>query len=495
MSFTKENKLMELTPEQIAQIPEWTKKWIEIGLSTEPADFDAATEAALKAYALCGYKPMVILRVSSPYAATIGGALAWILLTELKLSKVNNQVLDQVVDQVENQVLDQVWDQVVTQVGSQVVTQVGSQVRDQVKNQVRAQVGDQVWKQVGDQVYDQVWEQVGDQVENQVLDQVVAHVGDHVYDQVVAQVGDQVRAQVGDQVWEQVRDHVWEQVGGQVKNQVGDQVGSQVWEQVYDQVWEQVWDQVNASLFKDAKDGLNNDGMSSLWCSFTSFATYFRDVCGWGDVEILEKLAINETLIKSCGWTWWHPNVFVISDRPEHINRDTQGRLHSLTKSAIRYRDGWELFYIHGVHLNESQKYIVTNPELITVTGIESETNTEVRRVMMERYGYERYMQDCNAVIVDSIPEDHPIIGLRTARLLRKDIMDDEPIIYIDVLNSTPEEDGSVKRYMLRVDPYAYDGEASSKCRAALASTFRNDLDSQELTYKDYKDYQPTFES
>lgn len=44
------NKITKLTPEQAARFAEWSQKWIEIGLSTEPADFDKATEAALKAY-------------------------------------------------------------------------------------------------------------------------------------------------------------------------------------------------------------------------------------------------------------------------------------------------------------------------------------------------------------------------------------------------------------------------------------------------------------
>ena len=76
-------KITELTPSQKARFGEWTKKWIDIGLSVEPADFDAATGAALKAYALCNLgKPMVILRMGSPYGATMGGALAWALLRE-----------------------------------------------------------------------------------------------------------------------------------------------------------------------------------------------------------------------------------------------------------------------------------------------------------------------------------------------------------------------------------------------------------------------------
>ena len=144
-------RIDKLTPEQVARMPEWTKKWVDIGLSTEPADFDTATEAALKAYALCNLKkPMVILRMGSPYAATVGGALAWSILRSI----------------------DGVRAQVGAQVGAQIRAQVWDQVRDQVRAQVGAQVWAQVWAQVQDQVQDQVWAQVGAQVGVQVWDQV-----------------------------------------------------------------------------------------------------------------------------------------------------------------------------------------------------------------------------------------------------------------------------------------------------------------------------------
>ncbi len=122
-------KITSITKAQAARFPEWVEKYIQLGLSTEPADFDAATAAALRAYELCNLgKPMVVLRMGSPYAATVGGCIAWAMLREIAGNKV------------------------------------GSQVRSQVGSQVRSQVGSQVWSQVGSQVWSQVWSQVRSQV-------------------------------------------------------------------------------------------------------------------------------------------------------------------------------------------------------------------------------------------------------------------------------------------------------------------------------------------
>ncbi len=164
------SKITKLTPHQEARLEEWSKRWIEIGLSTEPADFEKATDAALRGYALAHLKrPMVILRMSSPYGATLGGALAWAMLREL-----GNK-------EVESQVGSQVWSQVESQVWSQVESQVWSQVESQVESQVRSQVESQVWSQVESQVESQVWSQVESQVRSQVGSQVESQVGSQVW--------------------------------------------------------------------------------------------------------------------------------------------------------------------------------------------------------------------------------------------------------------------------------------------------------------------------
>lgn len=40
-------KITKITPEQAARFGEWSERWIDIGLSTAPADFDRAAAAAL----------------------------------------------------------------------------------------------------------------------------------------------------------------------------------------------------------------------------------------------------------------------------------------------------------------------------------------------------------------------------------------------------------------------------------------------------------------
>jgi hypothetical protein len=237
------------------------------------------------------------------------------------------------------------------------------------------------------------------------------------------------------------------------------------------------------------------------WYWGGAYTSFFREVCGLDLVgDLWERgLAYEATMESAC---WWYPHrdFVMVGERPTEIHRELVNaqqprgwgshRLHNQNGPAVGFQDGWGVYAIHGVRV---PAYVVERPDLITTAAIDAERNAEIRRVMIDRYGAARYVTDSGAVVVHELPGDHKLVGLRTAQLLRKDVPDDEPIIYVNLLNSTPEPDGTVKRYMLRVDPDAYGGDASRNVHAAAASTWRNADGS--LTYRRWQDYSPAAES
>ena len=247
-----------------------------------------------------------------------------------------------------------------------------------------------------------------------VRDQVGAQVWAQVWDQVWAQV----RAQVGAQVWAQVWDQVWDQVR--------DQVGAQVWDQVGAQVWDQVWDQVGAQV----RDQVGQPVYGQHDASWLGFYAFFAEVC---DLESCNRLRGLFKLAES-GWWWPFGGAVILTERPAVLRRDAQGRLHSDDGPAMQYPDGWSIHAVHGVRVSSD---IIEHPSSITVERIANESNAEVRRVMIERYRTARYLLDAGAEIIAR--DDYGV-------LYRHEIKLDEPIMMVRVLNTTPEQDGSLSR-------------------------------------------------
>lgn len=127
-------------------------------------------------------------------------------------------------------------------------------------------------------------------------------------------------------------------------------------------------------------------------------------------------------------------DVCFVVEKPNLIKVDDQKRLHNETGPALEYRDGFQKHAWHGVKV---PKLVIENPEQITLKMIDGESNAEVRRVMMEKYGWGRYLIDSGAKIIDSYVDQ---LGF-PVNLYKKDLGTEfaEPVVMIELTNSTIE--------------------------------------------------------
>jgi hypothetical protein len=164
-------------------------------------------------------------------------------------------------------------------------------------------------------------------------------------------------------------------------------------------------------------------------------------------------------LTESCGWYWPFTGLCLLTERHTELRRDARGRLHSPDAAAVVYPDGWSIYAWHGVRVADA---IILHPESITVATIQAERNAEIRRVLLERYGFDRYLTDSGAL---------PLHADETGTLYRCELAGDEPLVMVSVRNRTPEPDHSFKQYQLRVPP------TMQTAREAVAWTFAMDAD------------------
>jgi len=172
------------------------------------------------------------------------------------------------------------------------------------------------------------------------------------------------------------------------------------------------------------------------------------------DPALLRKIDAWQTLFDSAfNWCGYERAIF-LSRYPVECSLDERSRLHSEDGPALSFHDGRSIYFIHGVAVPEA---VVTDPASLTVDAIEAEENVEVRRIMIERFGLERYIDESGAVAIDS-----DACGV----LYRKEQKLDEPLVVVKVVDSTSVEQGQPRHYFLRVPPYM------RTARQAVAWTF-----------------------
>jgi hypothetical protein len=155
-------KRLDLTPERQKIIRDTAAEFLQAGLSTESADFDAAEEAIAGLYASIDMKRPYFVRLSSPVGAELYLNLlckTWPAMLEGK-----GQLWDQLRDQLRGQLWDQLRGQL-RELGGQLWDQLGGQIRGQLRGQLRDQqlryMGTWFW---GQQDYYWAWLEGGQRV-------------------------------------------------------------------------------------------------------------------------------------------------------------------------------------------------------------------------------------------------------------------------------------------------------------------------------------------
>ena len=174
----------------------------------------------------------------------------------------------------------------------------------------------------------------------------------------------------------------------------------------------------------------------NFWSAYDSFLSFFRYIA---QLPIdYSKWDAWETLSLHSSWRIVHRDFCIISDRPEILLVDQQNRPHCETGPFCRWRDGSALYAVHGVRV---PKWIIDHPERITVDAIQAESNSEVQRVMIERFGWERYAAESGADVLDHDERWGTLYGRGSAAL------------FVRVINGSPEPDGRFRHYILPVAP------------------------------------------
>ena len=227
-----------------------------------------------------------------------------------------------------------------------------------------------------------------------------------------------------------------------------DSLRASLWDSLGDSLGDSLRDSLRASLWDSLGDG--NVNWSFYWGQHDAYWVAYYKFCSavvgvQYEPKRLRQLELWSEVSQSCGW--WQPyrGLVLMCERPTVVQmeptRDNRYRLHCADGPALQFQDGWSVYSWHGLRIPEQ---IIMQPETITVQSIRDEQNAEIRRVMLERFGFDRYIRESGAKLLHR--DDW-------GTLWRAEVPNDEPLVMVQVVNATPEPDGSFHEYFLRVHP------------------------------------------
>lgn len=247
----------------------------------------------------------------------------------------------------------------------------------------------------------------------------------------------------GRSVREEVRTRPWAEERRRMYDELGPAGWSALWSATGAQLWE-----TTAALAERIRSGVVADLAPRPTEEGAVRLVLLDAVLGQHDAAWLaafdgrgDRLTGLAEVARNAGWWWPYERAVVISERPEVLHRDEAGRLDHGEGPALAYRDGFALYAWRGMPVPAA---FLAELASLTPQRIREEENAELRRVMLEYYGYDCYLTESGA---------EPVHRDETGILWRIALDGDEDVVMVEVVNSTPEPDGTHRTYWLRVPP------------------------------------------
>jgi hypothetical protein len=214
------------------------------------------------------------------------------------------------------------------------------------------------------------------------------------------------------------------------------------------------------------------------WIAVTEFGAAQRNdvkVSAWSNPLL-------GAFLNGCWLLFWTSDTLYWVSKPTVHTEKTNGsrRLHNDSYAALE-SDVENLYFMHGVLV---PAFVVVRPDWITIKHIRDEQNAEVRRVMIERMGWDKFCSEAKLKVIhtDTLTANFPSLpvsetvhadmravtsyreGVETVELLESEEFkdfDDHPLKFVRVTDPSTAE-----RYTLRVWP------DNKRAYEAVAQTF-----------------------
>ncbi len=303
----------------------------------------------------------------------------------------------------------------------------------------------------------QVYEDISEFFSNSPVKRLTSKLRNTVYEEIekqedwgllITRMVHRIKGNLRRQVWVPVQNEaIHHQVGDFVDDCILDELNSKLdlllnlkaleWDQ---QKYWFLWNNIRCRSF-DTKESL-------------SLMTYglFSQLCDFSRSSILEwalALAQNTSLF------FPFKKIAILVEKPIHILMDEQERLHDESRPAILWSNLRGIYQWHGTRVPQE---VIERSHNITSYQIDRETDPSVRRVMLERFGLERYLIESNPKMVHQ--DEYGV-------LFTKELTNDEPLTMVKVFNATPEKDGTYKSFYIRVP------DTMRTAKQAVAWTFQ----------------------
>ena len=171
-----------------------------------------------------------------------------------------------------------------------------------------------------------------------------------------SRLGSKLGSKLYSELYSELRSKLSWELGSKLDSELGSELGSKL----YSELYSKLYSELSSKLYSELYSELNDIKLKYYSFDYYGDTSWFGYLCLYDYVnhvlfpkytnKIFEKYLELTTTIN---FLITFEKVAFISKPPAYINFDEKNRLHSTSRAAIEYKDGYKSYYVHGVNFSK----------------------------------------------------------------------------------------------------------------------------------------------
>jgi len=315
-------KLTELTPEQEAMIIPHREMWLNKFYQNEGIDKELAIKQIKWLYNFCGQKEPVVVFMDSP----LGSQMFISLVNNGEMANISANIWDNISDNIGGNISGNIGGNIGGNIRGNISDNIGGNISDNIGGNISDNIGGNISDNIGDNISDNIW----DNIRGNISDNIGGNIRGNISDNIRDNIRGNIRGNIGDNI----SDNIGGNISGNIRGNISDNIGDNISDNIGGNY-------VNPCFYGDVTDY----GWVAFWDYFQSL-NHFVDF-DWSKFDNF-KMLLNSGIYEMITLD----GLCVVCSMPKVI-QDAENRLHSVSKPAVIFKDGFSMNYIHGVFIKD----------------------------------------------------------------------------------------------------------------------------------------------
>jgi len=255
-----------------------------------------------------------------------------------------------------------------------------SNIRSNLESNIRSNIESNIYSNIRSNIYSNLESNIRSNIESNIRSNIRSNLESNIYSNI--------------------RSNIYSNIRSNIRSNLESNIYSNIYSNIRSNIYSNIRSNIYSNLESNKLQYFGFSSNEASWLQWYIYQKYYYDN-GLLLEDKYSKLLNSYIEMAIDAWAVYYSKDIAIVSRKPKIERNTNGRLHSEKTPAVSFKDGYELYYLHGVNFPKPlwEKVVSRKMPFSEILAIE---DVDQRRQALKYGKWDDFVKHQNAVKIDT---------------------------------------------------------------------------------------------